>query len=309
MSSHLPLNALRVFESAARHLSFRQAAEELNVTPAAVSQQIKSLEELIDVKLFHRLHRGLALTDAGRAGLLPLQEGFARLQEGLQLLSGPESRSSLNVWMAPSFAERWLMPRLDGFMDANADIELWVNASADLIDSETSRLDFTEALMRAEGIDVAIRFGRGNYPGCRVDKLMPADIVPLCSPSLLEREDRPLRTPEDLAHHTLLHDGTPYEGRPGWDDWLKAADVQDVDTHRGVHFNGLQLALFAAIDGQGVALGIRQVATDDIAAGRLVVPFDKSVKLDRAYYVISLEANAEKPAVVAFREWALGQVS
>ncbi len=309
MPSQLPLNALRVFESAARHLSFRQAADELNVTPAAVSQQIKSLEDLLGVKLFHRLHRGLALTDAGKSGLEPLQEGFARLRDGVRLLQGESDRSTLNVWVAPSFAARWLMPRLESFIEAHDDIYLWLNASPDQIDSATSRLDFTEELMLAEGIDVAIRFGRGEYSGCRVDKLMSADVVPLCSPRLLERDDKPLREPEDLAHHTLLHDGTPYEGRPGWDTWLAAVDVQNIDTQRGVKFNSLQLALAAAIDGQGVALGILQIAVDDIEAGRLVTPFRKKVELDRAYYIISRESKANDESVVAFREWALAQVA
>lgn len=309
MPSHLPLNALRVFEAAARHLSFRQAAEELSVTPAAVSQQIKSLEELYDVKLFHRLHRGLALTDAGKAGLEPLKEGFSQLQEGVRLLRGVETRAGLNVWMAPSFASRWLLPRLDSFIEAHPHIELWINASADLIDSETSRVDFSEELMRAEGIDVGIRFGRGIYPGCRVDKLMEADVVPVCSPRLLQRHDKPLKKPEDLANHVLLHDDTPYEGRPGWDSWLAAAGIKGVDTHRGVHFNNLQLALAAASDGQGVALGIRQLAEDDIEAGLLVMPFPETVDTDRSYYIISREETADGPAVVAFREWALALVA
>lgn len=309
VSSHLPLNALRVFEAAARHLSFRQAAEELNVTPAAVSQQIKSLEDLLDAKLFHRLHRGLALTEAGEAGLTPLQDGFARLQEGVRLLRGAEDRSGLNVWMAPSFASRWLLPRLDSFIEAHPHIELWINASADLIDSESSRLNFNEELMLAEGIDVGIRFGSGRYPGCRVDKLMPAEVVPVCSPQLLKRTNKPLTKPEDLAHHVLLHDDTPYEGRPGWDDWFEAAGVTGVDTQRGVHFNSLQLALAAASDGQGVALGIRQLAEDDIEAGLLVMPFKEMVETDRSYYIISREETADNPAVVAFREWALDRVA
>lgn len=309
MPSHLPLNALRVFESAARHLSFRQAADELNVTPAAVSQQIKSLEDLLGVKLFHRLHRGLALTDAGKAGLEPLQQGFAHLQEGMKLLRSQDSRSSLNVWMAPSFAARWMLPRLESFISVHPKIELWINASADLIDSATSRLELTEELLRSEGIDVAIRFGRGHYPGCRVDKLMSAEIVPLCSPVLLEREDKPLRTPADLEHHVLLHDGTPYEGRPSWDTWLSDVGVDTVETQRGVHFNSLQLALAAAIDGQGVALGIKQIAADDIEAGRLVVPFQDKLEVDRAYYIISHEAAANDAAVVAFRNWALSEAA
>ncbi len=307
--THLPLNALRVFEAAARHLSFRQAAEELNVTPAAVSQQIKSLEDLLDVKLFHRLHRGLALTEAGQAGLDPLRDGFAQLQEGVRLLRGAEDRSGLNVWMAPSFASRWLLPRLDSFIEAHPHIELWINASEELIDSESSRLDFNEELMLAEGIDVGVRFGRGHYPGCRVDKLMQADVTPVCSPRLLARTDKPLDKPEDLAHHVLLHDGTPYEGRPGWDSWFDAAGVTGVDTQRGVHFNSLQLALAAASDGQGVALSIRQLAEDDIEAGLLVMPFDEVVETERSYYIISREDTANKPPVVAFREWALDCVT
>ena len=243
MSDHLPLTALRTFEAAARHLSFRAAADELHVTPAAVSQQIKTLEELLGVKLFHRLHRGLALTASARAALVPLQEGFARLGDGLRLLKGTAESSRVNVWMAPAFAARWLLPRLERFVSEQPDTELWINASAELIDSATSRLELTAELMRSEQIDLAIRFGHGNYPGCRVAHLMAAAVTPLCSPSLVSRATQPLRSPADLIHHTLLHDDTPYEGRPGWAQWFEAAGVDDVDARRGLHFNNLQLAM------------------------------------------------------------------
>lgn len=308
MSDHLPLTALRTFEAAARHLSFRAAADELNVTPAAVSQQIKTLEELLGVKLFHRLHRGLALTESSRAALVPLQEGFARLGDGLRLLKGTAESSRINVWMAPAFAARWLLPRLERFVSEQPDTELWINASAELIDSGTSRLELSAELMRAEQIDLAIRFGHGNYPGCRVQHLMAAAVSPLCSPSLLSRKDQPLRTPADLAHHTLLHDDTPYEGRPGWEQWFEAAGV-DVDARRGLHFNNLQLAMAAALDGQGVALCIEQLAADDIAAGRLVSPFSRTIELDSAYYLIAPEEREDTDAVAAFKDWLLRQVA
>lgn len=309
MADHLPLTALRSFEAAARHLSIKAAADELNVTPAAVSQQIKSLEELLGTRLFHRLHRGLALTDAARLALEPVQEGFARLGDGLRILKSTERSSTLNLWTAPAFASRWLLPRLERFVDLNPETELFINANAELIDSASSRLELTAELMRAENIDLAIRFGLGRYPGCRVERLMPAEVVPLCSPALVARADRPLREPADLADHTLLHDGTPYEGRPGWEQWLEVAGIESVDPNRGLHFNSLSLALAAAVDGQGVALGIRQLAVDDLQAGRLVVPFSPAVTLENAYHLISREGEVELPAVRSFRDWLVDEVT
>lgn len=305
MVDHLPLTALRAFEAAARLSSFRLAAEELHVTPAAISQQVKTLEDLLGTRLFHRLNRGLALTEAGRAGLPALRSGFHDLAEGVRRMRDSEASTSLNVWMAPSLAAKWLMPRLDRFVAAFPGIELSVTASAEFIDSSTSRVEMTVERMQTEGIDVAIRFGRGHYPYCRVEKLMNAVVRPLCSPALLKDPRRPLEKPADLEHHTLLHDDTPYEGRPDWAGWFDVVGVEHPDPRRGLRFNSVLLALAAAVDGRGVVLSIEQLAADDLENGRLVSPFPQTLALDSAYYVISgLEAEHD-PKVVAFREWVL----
>lgn len=302
-----PLNALRAFDAAARHLSFSKAAEELHVTTAAISHQIKSLEDYLGVQLFHRLNRGLALTEAAQAGLPKLEEGFARLAEAVHQILQHDQGEVLTVRVAPSFAAKWLVPRLQHFSALHPGIDLRIAADANLIDAKSSP-DTAWDQSRYQEVDMEIRFGAGDYPGCRVDKLFPVSAVPLCSPRLLEGK-HPLRTPEDLRYHTLLHDGTAYEGHPDWTAWLKAAGVEGVDGGRGLHFNYAALALEAAIDAQGVLLSLDVLATTDLAAGRLVIPFELSLPVTHAsYYVISPEATAGQAKIVAFREWLLAEV-
>lgn len=309
MAEHLPLNALKAFEAAARHLSFSKAADELYVTPAAVSQQIKTLEDLLDVQLFHRLNRGLALTQAAQAGLPRLREGFMNLAQGVRQIRSQNEPRSLTVWMAPSFAAKWLVPRLHRFAALRPDIDLRISASSDLIDTAQARSSIPADSFRQHDVDIAIRFGNGEYPGCRVDKLLSASAVPLCSPSLLEEHGHPLRQPDDLRYHTLLHDDTAYEGRPDWASWLKAAGVEGIDASRGVHFNHVSLALEAAADGQGVVLSMLPLAAADLSAGRLLIPFDLSMPLASAYYIISLQETAADADIAAFREWLLAEAA
>ena len=303
MLGPLPFNALVAFEAASRHLSFRRAADELNVTPAAISQQIRSLEEQLGIVLFHRLPRGLALTAAAEAGLPALREGFGKLGEGVGRMRGESRQDSLNVWMAPSFAAKWLVPRLQRFSAAHPGIRIGITAATELMDRGDNAGALSASALREQDIDVAIRFGKGNYPGCRVEKLMSAVAVPLCSPELAARRPHPLRRAADLRHHTLLHDDTPYEGRPDWPSWLAAAGVDGVDSSRGIHFNHVSLALEAAADSQGVVLSIAQLASNDLSTGRLVVPFEARVPLEYAYYVISLDDSPNAANVDAFRAW------
>ncbi len=306
MPQTLPsLNALRVFESASRHLSFSKAAEELHVTPAAVSHQVKSLEEHLGVPLFHRLNRGLALTDAAIAGLPYLQKGFCAVTKAVERMRGGEESTMVAVEAAPSFTAEWLVPRLPRFALAHPDIDLRIAASVEQLDNSSSGTD-VRSVFRAGGVDVAVRFGHGEYAGCRTDRLFRVAAVPLCSPGLLDGA-HPLREPADLRHHTLLHDETPYDGHPGWADWLSAAGVTGVSVARGVHFNSVSLSLQAAVEGQGVALGIEALAAEEIAEGRLVAPFDFRMKLKSAYYLLSLEETADVPRVAAFRSWILGE--
>lgn len=298
-----PLNALRAFEAAARHLSFSKAAQELHVTPAAISHQIKALEDHLGVQLFRRLNRGLILTEAARKGLPKLQEGFQSLTEAAAQFCDQAGESILTVWAAPSMAAKWLVPRLARFAALHPGIEMRVFANVSLMDTKNS-LQMATSLFREQGIDLAIRFGQGHYPGCQVDKLYSVAAVPLCSPRLLKGR-HPLRQPDDLRYHTLIHDDTPYEGRPTWADWLKAAAVEGIEATRGLHFNQVSLALGAAVDGQGVVLSLKPLAAHDLTAGRLIMPFDLSLPLQYAYYVICPEETAGLPKIVAFREWLL----
>ena len=309
MSTRLPpLNALRAFEAAARHLSFRKAAAELHVTPAAISHQIKLIEESLGVVLFRRLTRAIALSPAGQSFLPKLSEGFAQIAAAVEELRAHESVGTLTVNAPPSFAAKWLMPRLHRFVAAHPEIDIRIVASMRLVDAR--RNDLVDSAVSAEAMpldaDIDIRFGNGKYPRCRVDPLFKVSLTPLCSPRLLEGM-RPLRKLADLRYHMLLHDDTLYgsEGQPDWTQWLRGAGVEDVDTSRGPHFNQPVLGLEAAVDGLGVVLGIKELAERDLAAGRLVAPFDYSLALPQSYFVVSAETSADRPKVVVFRDWLL----
>ncbi len=293
-----PLNSLRAFEAAARHLSFTKAAEELSVTPAAISHQIKALEEFLGVVLFRRLTRALRLTDAGQAAFPKVREGFDKLAEAVEILRADEEGKVLTVSVEPSFGAKWLVPRLDRFRVAHPDLDIRIDA--------TDRL----ANFQGDNVDVALRYGKGNYPGLLVDKLFGVEMVPVCSPGLLDGP-QPLQRPQDLAHHTLLHlDWTLEEQTsPSWRMWLLAAGVSEVDATRGPRFSMESMMVQAAIEGQGVALAMTVLVGGDLAAGRLVMPFDLSVcdPLNFAFYVVSPTRTAEIPKVAAFRTWVLSE--
>jgi LysR family glycine cleavage system transcriptional activator len=303
-----PLNALRAFEAAGRHLSFVQAARELHVTPAAVSHQVKALEEFLGVSLFRRGHRGLELTAAARACLPRLSEGFDRIAEAVERLRAEADAATLTVSSAPSFATKWLAPRLHRFAAAHPEVDVRINASTRLVDASRSGPGAAgEASSTLDDADVAIRFGTGVYPGYRVDKLMSVAVSPVCSPALLGGKN-PLRTPEDLRRQVLIHDNlVTDDGRPLWEAWLELAGVRGVDLSRGMRFNHSALALEAAADGLGVALGITALAAADIAAGRLARPFDLALSLSAAYYLVCAERACERPDVAAFRDWILAE--
>lgn len=294
-----PLNSLRAFEAAARLLSFRKAAAELHVTPAAISHQVKSLEQSLGVQLFRRVTRGLELTDVAQGSLARLRDGFDALGDAVELMRAQPQLRMITVGAAPSFAGKWLVPRIQRFVSAYPEIDLRVAAGINFIDDghDGARPDFA-------GADIAIRFGTGRYPDHRADKLFSVRAVPMCSPRLLNGA-HPLRTPDDLRHHALLHDDTirSEAGGASWKVWLEAAGVQGVDATRGPHFNNASLGLDAAIDGMGVVLGYPVLAAADLAAGRLVAPFELSVPLAYAYYLVCAEESVGKPAIAAFRTW------
>ncbi len=303
-----PLNSLRVFESAARHLSFSKAADELFVTKAAVSHQIKALEDHLGFSLFERKSRAIELTEAAKVALPKLREGFSNLSESVQLMRRYTEHASVNVCMAPSFAAKWLVPRLHSFSGAHPEIDMQITGDDTLIGSRNTSANMDD-WFRNDKIDVIIRFGSGNYPGYRVDKLFDVTAVPLCSPNLLTEGEHPLKEPGDLRHHTLLHDDTGYSGRPSWASWLALAGVEGIDAKRGLHFNHVLLVLAGAIDEQGVGLSMEPLAQSDINAGRLCIPFDLKMPLENSYYIIRPEQESNNEAVESFVSWILQEVS
>ena len=303
-----PLNSLKAFEAAARHLSVKKAALELNVTSAAVSHQIRTLEDYLGVQLFHRYNRALELTDVAKAALPKLGEGFDSLAQAVALLRSHPNVGALTVSAAPSFASRWLMPRLHRFIAAHPEIDVRISARMRRI-SVDGKGDVAErATVEAwlSDSDVAILYGRGNVHGMKVERLIDLSITPICSPRLLSADHpHPLRTPDDLRHHLLLHDdtGALYDNEPFWGLWLKAAGVHDVDANKGPHFSHAVLAFEAAIDAVGVLASMPVLAAEDISSGKLVAPFDLKVALPDGYYMACGEHADERPAVAAFRHW------
>jgi LysR family glycine cleavage system transcriptional activator len=291
MSRRLPpLNALRAFEAAARHLSFTRAAEELHVTQTAISHQIKGLEERLGLRLFRRLPRGLLLTEEAQRLLPPVRDAFDQIAAALERLSASGSGGRLTVSVLPSFAAKWLVPRLGRFRAAHPDLDLRIGATSELVD------------FARDDVDVGIRMGRGLYPGLRVERLFGETLVPVCSPEL-RAGPHPLLRPEELRHHVLLHD----DDHAGWELWLRLAGVSGVAARRGPVFTDSALVVQAAAEGQGVALARRVLAAGDLAAGRLIQPFDVSIPHDLAYYLVCPEATADQPKIVAFRGWLLAE--
>jgi LysR family glycine cleavage system transcriptional activator len=306
-----PLNALRVFEAAARHLSFKDAAVELHITQAAVSHQVKSLEEYLGVQLFRRTARGVQLTDAARACLPKLREGFDALASAVEMIRERGGSAELVITAPPVFTARWLMPRLAEFSKREPNISLRVFASSKMVDA--GALDSTSLVgdldLRTESSEVQIHLGAGHYPGHRADRLFGVTMTAVANPGLVKMNG--LTAPADLANHTLLHDDAMeiVAGGNAWRKWLEAAGVADrVDADRGPRFSSNILSLEAASQKLGVALALRPLVDADIASERLCAPFDIEVKPQSAYYLVSPEVIADRPAVAAFRKWLLAQV-
>ena len=290
------LNGIRAFEAAARHMSFAKAAEELGVTPAAVSQQIRTLEDYLGVALFKRTKRAIFLSDTAQAILPQVREGFDLLAAGFSRARAQRARRQLVVSVTPSVAAKWLMPRLESFIAAHPEIDI-------RIDTTTRLVDFAR-----EDVDVAVRYGGGDWPGLEVTPLMSEQAYPVCSPKLLGG-GRSLRAVEDLARHTLIHDDSLPDGSafPNWAGWLEAAGAPGIDATRGLHVNASMLAIQAAVDGQGVALGRSVLVEDDLAAGRLVKPFELAFPLRFGYYVVNPKKLSKESKVPLFRRWLLAE--
>ena len=298
MSRRLPpLNALRAFEAVGRRGSMSVAADELSVTPAAVSHQIKALEEYFGIALFHRAVRSVRLTDRGAALLPYVTDGLDIWATGCQKLGVLDDASPLVISSAPVFAGKWLVRWLSDFNTHHPDITVRLDGSLSLADFTT------------DGVDAAIRFGAGPYPDFHADPLVNEDVVPVCSPALLEGS-HPLRTPEDLAHHTLIHvDWNAMTwAQPDWAMWLRTAGVSGVDASRGPVMTSDGLAVEAALDGGGVILVSAFLVSQDITNGRLVRPFDLVLPSHHWYWFLCPPENLERPKVKAFRDWLVDAI-
>jgi LysR family glycine cleavage system transcriptional activator len=283
----IPLNALRTFEAVASHLSFAKGAQALNVTPAAVSSQIRSLEQRLNQPLFRRHGRQISLTEAGRKLLPGVQRGLAELRQAVEIVTQDRSEGVLNVSMMPTFLQKWLMPRLTEFYQAEPQIDLRINADNQPVNFENS--DF----------HAGIRFGPGRWPGVKADKMLDDWILPVCSPRLI-RELGPISSIEDLQKHDLL-----FVESEVWDAWFRVLGEKGRDSRWPLLNDSLSI-LMAAEQGQGVALSRWSLVARDIAAGRLVRPIDTVVKTDWSYYFVCPPHYHDLPKVIAFRDWIMG---
>ncbi|NOI66579.1 MULTISPECIES: transcriptional regulator GcvA [unclassified Vibrio] len=293
MSRRLPpLNSLKVFEAAARHLSFTRAAEELFVTQAAVSHQIKALEEFLSIKLFRRRNRSLLLTEEGQSYFLDIKDIFSAIAEATDKVLERHEKGALTISLSPSFAIQWLVPRLADFNQQEPDIDVRIKA-----------VDLDEGSL-TDDVDVAIYYGRGHWPGLKADKLYQEYLVPLCSPKLLVAK-KPLMSLADLKDHTLLHDTS----RKEWKQFVKQNQIEGVNVNHGPIFSHSTMVLQAAVHGQGVALGNNVLAQPELDAGRLVSPFDEVLVSKNAFYVVCHDKQAESGRIATFRDWMLAKAA
>ncbi|MGO1296811.1 MAG: transcriptional regulator GcvA [Vibrio sp.] len=283
-----PLNSLKVFEAAARHLSFTRAADELFVTQAAVSHQIKALEEFLGLKLFRRRNRSLLLTEEGQGYFADIKDIFISIGEATDKLLERTEKGALTISLPPSFAIQWLVPRLADFNREEPDIDVRIKA----VDLEEGSL--------TDDVDVAIYYGRGNWPELRCDLLYQEFLIPLCSPSVL-LGDKPLNQLHDLSQHVLLHDTS----RQHWQQFAKQNGIEGVNVNHGPIFSHTTMVLQAAIHGQGIALGNNVLAQPEMEAGRLVAPFDAVVMTPNAFYVVCDEKQADMGRIATFRDWMI----
>lgn len=288
-----PLNALRTFEAAARLMSFTQAADELDISPGAVSQQIRILETFAGTPLFKRTGRAVRLTDTGKAVTPLVKDIFEKVAESGRIMQAPSRKGRVMVSAAPSFAAKWLAPRLNAFHQDYEEIEAWISADMMLTDFNTADADF------------AIRYGRGSYEGMKTEKLMDETILPVCSPKL-QTGHYPLRNPQDLAHHTLIHDDSSDidDTCPDWGSWLRARGVEGINSGRGPRFNQGVLVIESAASGQGVALAKRAIAESDLSSGRLIAPFaDGTTDIDFGYWLVWPKGRHQAKEVRTFIKW------
>jgi len=297
IGKNYPLNALRAFEASARSLSFVSAASELHVTPAAISHQVKKLEQYLDIQLFRRLTKGLVLTNSGQRLQSELHVVFQQLDQVMSRISIRPSRNPLTLSAAPIFAVKWLVPRLQEFNQLHPEIDLQISSSLEIID------------FKKNTFDAAIRLGNGPYHHLNAILLFEESVIPMCSPQLLSTT-RPLRNAHDLAAHVLLHnDSTAFDSEmPTWEKWLANAGAQDVDASRGLRFSQPDHALQAAIDGAGVVLGWQYLAQDDLQKGNLIAPLEHTMPLNRAFYLVYPNNKNNQQNLTKFQNWMMDKL-
>ncbi|MGD1877094.1 MAG: transcriptional regulator GcvA [Kiloniellaceae bacterium] len=286
-----PLNALRAFEAGARHLSFTKAAEELHVTQAAVSHQVKALEAHLGYSLFKRMTRKLALTEEGRVLFPVVNEAFLRIADAADDLRDSGECRTLTVSVTPAFGAKWLGYRLPKFWQKHPEIDLRVHHSIQCSD------------LRHDDVDIAVRFGAGAWDGVETEFMLRVDYTPMCSPALL-KGPHPLKQPEDLCHHTLLHE----DDYDGWTQWLAVAGASGVNPRRGPIMDDWTVLTQTAIDGGGVALGKPSMLARDLAEGRLVAPFDITMLTELGYHLVYLPGALDREKVRVFREFIMEEI-
>lgn len=286
-----PLNALRLFESAARLQSFKNAAEELSLTPSAVSHGVQVLENWLGLQLFTRTRRGLKLSEAGKYYYPVVQEAFTLLDQGTAQVGGHREGGRLAISVAPTLALRWLIPRLGRFREKHPDITL-------VIDTSRRRVE-----LDSQSVDAAIRMGRGGWQGVQAEKLFTEVLIPVCSPEFAQAREL---APSQLNDVPLIH---VTQTRDEWGAWAQGADCPPPDQTRGLLFDSVNLAFEAAVRGLGIAMGRRPLVDDDLATGRLVVAFDLPVTSATAYWFLISESRVDDRALVAFRSWLLSECS
>ncbi|RXK32793.1 transcriptional regulator GcvA [Arsenophonus endosymbiont of Bemisia tabaci Asia II 3] len=288
-----PLNALRVFDAAALHLSFTKAAEELFVTQAAISHQIKGLENFLGLKLFRRRNRSLLLTEEGQSYYLDIKEIFSSLREATWKLQALSAKGALTVSLLPSFAIQWLVSRLSSVNRAYSDIDVRIQA----VDHEGAK--------RADDVDVAIFYGYGNWPGLRTDRLYAEYLIPVCAPALLAGR-YPLKKRQDLIHHALLHDSS----RRDWQAYARQLSLQDIiNVEQGPIFSHSAMVIQAAMHGQGIALINNVMTKNELDTGRLVCPFNDVLVSKKAFYLVCHDNQAKLGRIAAFRQWILAKAA
>src|SRR6478672_1311025 len=296
-----PLNALRAFEASARHLSLAKAAQELNVSPGAVSHQIRALEALLGIELFERRVRAIALTPAATMLYPGVQNGFLQIQEAVANLRQAANERVLVVSTPPGLTAKWLAARLYRFASEHPEIEVRISSSL-------ANANFT-----TDGVDVAVRnlaAQPADDPGLLIERLVEVSLVPVCSPRLDEQRGTP-RTAEALARMPLIHDDSlaARAKMPTWSDWFSAAGLPSIDVSRGLHFNSSDHALDAAGEGAGVLLAHDLLAYDDLRTGRLIIPVARPIWSGRAYHVVCPKHRSTVPQVRAFRDWIKQEVA